>query len=262
MPKVDSHAHVFTRDLPIAPGARHRPDYDASVESYLDLLDGAGVSHALIAAPSFLGTDNSYLLSALAAHPDRLRGTVIVDPQIAPDEIAAMDAAGVVGIRLNLFKSAEPADLSSLEYKRLLGQLVELDWHVEVYVESERLPAALGPLLSSGVRIVVDHFGSPEAGVHSEGFAALLSAVEQGLTWTKLSAPYRLSVPEAAPYADALLRAGGPQRLLWGSDWPWTQHAEGKTFGGTLGWLEDWVPDPAARATILGDTPLRLFKFS
>ena len=63
-------------------------------------------------------------------------------------------------------------------------------------------------------------------------------------------------------YADMLLREGGPERLLWGSDWPWTQNAAGKTYALTLEWLRRWVPDDAQRDAILGATPAALFGFA
>src|SRR5688500_20326153 len=99
---VDSHAHVFARGLPLAPQRRHAPDYDALLADYLALLDAHAVSHAVLVQPSFLGTDNRFLLDALRACPQRLRGVVIVEPVIGEDELAAMDRQGVCGIRLNL----------------------------------------------------------------------------------------------------------------------------------------------------------------
>ena len=64
---IDSHAHVFRRGLPLAPVHRHAPDYDALLADYLALLDAHAVSHAVLVQPSFLGTDNSFLLDAVRA---------------------------------------------------------------------------------------------------------------------------------------------------------------------------------------------------
>jgi len=257
MRRVDTHAHVFTRDLPLAPGRRHSPEHDALPETYLELLNTHGISHALLTAPSFLGTDNVYLLGVLRRHPARLRGTVIVDPGIGPEELEGMAAVGVVGIRLNYFGVADMPDLAGSAYQRLLGQVRDLDWHVEIYLEGPRLALVLPLLAQSGAKVVIDHFGSPDpaAGVQCAGFRAVLAAVAAGRTWVKLSAPYRLGGGDAAVYASALLAAGGGERLLWGSDWPWTQHASGKTYRMALDWLESWVPDVAVRERILGENP-------
>ena len=67
---------------------------------------------------------------------------------------------------------------------------------------------------------------------------------------------------DARPYTDALLGAGGAQRLVWASDWPWTQHSEGLSYAPVLDWLDAWVPNPALREMILGDTPRELFGFN
>ena len=66
---IDSHAHVFVRGLPLAPQRRHAPDYDATPADFGALLDAHGVSHALLVQPSFLGTDNRFLLDAIRARP-------------------------------------------------------------------------------------------------------------------------------------------------------------------------------------------------
>src|SRR5207244_3611633 len=110
-------------------------------------------------------------------------------------------------------------------WRRILEQAAALGWHVEIYVEGPRLPALLVPALEIGIKVVVDHFGSPDPALRLEcaGFRALLDAVGKGQTWVKLSAPYRLGGADAALYARALLSAGGADRLLWASDWPWTQ---------------------------------------
>ena len=262
--RIDSHAHVFTRHLPIVPGARHAPDYDALLETYFALLDAHGITHALLTAPSFLGTDNSYLLGALARSAGRLRGTVIVDPRIERKELDAFAQQGVVGIRLNYFRAPDLPDFGSREYRQLFAHVRELDWHVEIYLEGPRLAYALPLIAASGAKVVIDHFGSPDpkSGLQCAGFLAVLAAAAAGRTWIKLSAPYRLGGADAKPYATALLRECGPERLLWGSDWPWTQNAAGKTYALTLEWLDSWVPDIRQRQTILGQTPGELFGFS
>ncbi|MGO1627031.1 MAG: amidohydrolase family protein, partial [Halomonadaceae bacterium] len=79
---VDSHAHIFRNDLPLASHRRYSPNYNATVEQYIGHLDHCGISHGVLVQPSFLGTDNHYLVSALRQYPSRLRGTVVVDRDI------------------------------------------------------------------------------------------------------------------------------------------------------------------------------------
>lgn len=266
MTRVDTHAHIFARDLPLASGHRHAPQYDATLERYLGLLDAHAVTYGLLTAPSFLGTDNSYLLAGLDASKGRLRGTVIVDPRTSRAELEEMAVRGAAGVRLNLFRKPERdvPDFASPAYRALFTACAELGWHVEIYDAGPRLARWLPQIMATGVRVVVDHFGSPDpvAQVGCPGFGAVLSGFASGKLWVKLSAPYRVGGHTlAARYAQQLLAEGGAQRLLWGSDWPWTQNEAGQSYGRCLEWLEAWIPDPAARETILGDTPLELFCF-
>ena len=68
---VDTHAHVFRQGLALAGTRRHTPDYDATLADYLALLDTHGLSHGVLVQPSFLGTDNSHMVQALRAAPER-----------------------------------------------------------------------------------------------------------------------------------------------------------------------------------------------
>lgn len=259
---IDSHAHVFVRGLPLALQRRHAPDYDATLADYLALLDAHGVSHAVLVQPSFLGTDNGFLLHALRAAPQRLRGVAVVAPDIGDAALQALADGGVGGIRLNLVGLPLP-DLAQPDWQRLLARVRALDWHVEVHRHAQDLALAAQPVLDAGCKLVVDHFGLPgEAGL--SGW--LLQAAATGRTWVKLSAAYRnwpgASGPQARATAQQLLQAFGPARLLWGSDWPHTQHRDHIDYAAAHAALADWVPDAAARQTILAETPAALFHFA
>src|SRR5262249_54326340 len=150
--RIDSHAHVFRRDLPVIPTARHAPQHDALLSELLDIHDRHGITHAVLTAPSFYGTDNSELLAALKARPDRLRGTIIVDPSITRAEMEEHARIGVVGIRLNMLRIAELPDLRSTAWRRVLENAAGLDWHLEIYIEGPRLPVLLTPALETGIK--------------------------------------------------------------------------------------------------------------
>ena len=80
--RIDGHAHVFNRALPMEPIRRYTPDRDATVIEYLAHLDEHGFTHGVLVQPSFLGYDNSHLLDALRRHPERLRGVAVVPPDV------------------------------------------------------------------------------------------------------------------------------------------------------------------------------------
>ena len=61
--------------------------------------------------------------------------------------------------------------------------------------------------------------------------------------------------------APLLLRAFGPERLLWGSDWPPAQFEYAEEYADARAQLDRSVKDPAARRTVLETTPAALFSF-
>ena len=263
MRSVDCHAHVMRRDAPLAPDRHSAPKRDCTVEDFLGVLDAHGISHGVLTAPSFYGTDNGLLLDALDRAAGRLRGTVIVDPGIDRAALAAMGERGAVGIRLNWIRRSSLPDVSAPGYRHLFANVRDLGWHVEIYLEGPSLARVLPTLRESGARVVVDHFGSPDPmrGVDCAGFREILEGVRAGDTWVKLSAPYRLGGADPRRYVDALLDASGPQQLVWASDWPFVSYENEVAYRDCVNWLVEWVPNEAARQVILAETPARLFGF-
>lgn len=262
-PPIDTHAHIFRADLPMDRAtALYLPDYDFTSEDYLKALDAHGVRQACIAAPSFLATYNDYMIACLRAHRDRLRGTAIVEPGIDPYSLRAMDADGVVGIRLSFRARGALPDLAGAEWQRLFWRLADLSWHVHLHVEGARLPELLPVLTAAPMALVIDHFGRPDPAdaVNSPGFRALLGAFDTGRTWGKLSGGYRLGC-DAGPLARRLMEVAGPERLVWGSDCPFAGHEREISYADTLADYLRWVPDPADRATI-AEATRRLYRFS
>lgn len=101
--------------------------------------------------------------------------------------------------------------------------------------------------------------------MNDPGFRYLLTAARGGRIWVKLSGAYRLG---RHPRGEEIARAAipmliaelGPARLVWGSDWPHTQHesAAGEILLPRL--LEEWLPDKTVPHDILTTTPARLFR--
>jgi predicted TIM-barrel fold metal-dependent hydrolase len=265
---IDTHAHVFERGLKLAQARRYAPGYDATLADYLATLDRHGIARGVLVQPSFLGTDNGYLVAALRQAPARLRGIAVVEPGVGFDELQRLDAAGVVGIRLNLVGGAPIPEFASAPWRTLLGHVARLRWQVEVHREAADLPRILPALLDAGVVVVVDHFGRPDPalGVDDPGFRFLLDAGARRRVWVKLSAAYRNGADgrgeRIAHEAIPLLRAAlGADRLLWGSDWPHTQFESAARYGQARAALDAWLPDADERRAVLVDTPQALFRF-
>jgi predicted TIM-barrel fold metal-dependent hydrolase len=264
LPAIDTHAHVFHRGLKLAPGRRYAPDYDAPLAVYLEQLDRNGMSHGVLVQPSFLGTDNSYLVESLTQANGRLRGIAVVDLAISAGELRALDRAGVVGIRLNLVGQPLP-DLASGEWKALLAQVKAMGWQVEIQRNASDLAVLIPQLLDRGVTLVLDHYAlpDPKLGVADPGFQSVLKLGATRNVWIKVSAPYR-NGPAGESFAKEaypLLRSAyGLDRLLWGSDWPHTQFEASQSYEKNRQFLDTLVVDQRERAQLLA-SPRPLFRF-
>lgn len=236
--RVDSHFHVFEAGKGI-PGARYVPAYAASLDHWWRLANAAGVTHGVLVQPSFLGTDNQLLLSSLKAYPGRLMGVAVVRPDINRHTLDSMHAAGVRGVRLNLagvaYDMTEWARATSL-----WDSLLELDWHVELHTDPGGLPHVL-TALPAGLRIVVDHMGKPVAARADDPTISLLRSRAPGQVCVKLSGAYRLGGLDPRQVARTLLEELGPSALLWGSDWPCTNHEACAAYDRLLAGLAQWI---------------------
>ncbi|MCK1394742.1 amidohydrolase family protein [Bradyrhizobium sp. 1] len=264
LPVIDTHAHVFHRGLKLAPGRRYAPDYDAPLALYLEQLDRNGMTNGVLVQPSFLGTDNSYLVECLKQANGRLRGIAVVDLAVSPDELRTLDRAGVVGIRLNLVGQPLP-DLGAAEWKALLGNVKALSWQIEIQRNASDLAVLAPQLLDYGVTVVLDHYTlpDPKLGIADPGFQSVLKLGATKNVWVKISAPYRNGAAgeDFAKAAYPLLRnAYGLDRLLWGSDWPHTQFEVTQTYEKNRQFLDTLIADPGERAQVSA-SPHQLFRF-
>ncbi|MFZ6849761.1 amidohydrolase family protein [Undibacterium sp. RuRC25W] len=264
---VDCHAHVFLRSLSMPDRRRAPSGYDASPDDYWKTLHANGMTHGVLVQPSFLGTDNSYMVEALRQYPDRLRGIAVVDPSISVAQLDLLQAAGVVGIRLNQVGLPTP-DFASPAWRGLLKQLRLRNWQVEVHQLAHGLQPIIDPLVDAGIDVVVDHFGrpDPQLGVDDPGFNYLLKQGASGKVWIKLSGAYRNGAngrgQQVALQAMPLLRETyGLKQLVWGSDWPHTLFERTAFYADQRQLLNQWLPEARDRQQVLVDVPARLFGF-
>ncbi|HET7596455.1 MAG TPA: amidohydrolase family protein, partial [Burkholderiales bacterium] len=236
------------------------PPADASIEQYIATLDRHGVKYAVLAAASLFDDYNDYSIRATRAH-QRLRTTVIIKPTIDPYVMRMMRDDGVVGVRFQWRNVKDLPDITTPEYRKFFRRVRDLDWHVHINQTADKLAAPIATLQAAGVKLVIDHFGHPQrGGAASEGFQAVLRAVGNGRTWVKLSAGYRLESPQVArECARALLIDAGPERLLWGSDWPFAAFEDSMRYESAIASFKEWIPDAATRRVISGETALRLY---
>lgn len=258
-PIVDAHAHVFRQDFPLVDNPARTPDYDFAEAEYVKVLDAHGVHFAILSAGSLWGDYNDYIVETTRRNK-RFRGTVLVQPAIERYVLDRMNEDGICGIRLSPIGLKSRPDLNTFEYRRLFKRVADLNWHVHIHVEGARLAEVLPVVEKWGMPIVIDHLGRHDGpdGIRSEGFAEMVRAIERGRTWVKLSAPYRVG-PAAPDQVKELLRRVGSDRLIWGSDCPFTGFESKQTYQDQLDWLDGCIPNAADRQKIFGLNALRLF---
>lgn len=265
---IDSHAHVFSRELNLAAARRYTPGYDATLVQYLKHLQAHGLSHGVLVQPSFLGTDNSYLLAALRQAPAKLRGVVVLERDVSRDTLNDMARLGVVGVRLNLMGKSLP-DFRDAAWNDFFGHIAELEWHVELHRHVEDLPGLIRQLMPLNIKIVIDHFGRPDARLDFDqpGFSELLELGLSGQVWMKVSGIYRLAGTQQQNLKFArtalllLVQSFGLRRLVWGSDWPHTQHEDSVGFGTVVEQLQALECSTQLMRSLLVEAPRELFGF-
>lgn len=218
----------------------------AETQQLLAWADANPAVQGVVGWEDFTAGDAPARIQALAQHP-RLKGLRpmlqdiaqtdwILQPQVQP-ALQAMASCGLV--------------LDALVQPRHLTLLTEL--------------AARHP----GLRIVIDHGAKPQQGMTAAQWRAPMQALALATTadrvmcklsglWTE--APAGAGVDWTRPWAQALLQVWGPQRLIWGSDWPVLELA-----GSYAAWHQDSLQllahlPPAHRACVLGGNAAQMYR--
>lgn len=221
----DCHFHVFgtTRDYPLVPTAGYVPPV-VSLADHEAFFGSKGIGRRVLIQPSCYGADNRCMMEALATLGGRGRAVVAVAPDVTDAELARLDRLGARGIRVN---AVGGATLSLAQVRDMVPRLKPLGWHVQTFLPIGRLPEWADALLAMDIPIVLDHFGSPDVaqGLEQPTMKLLAKMLATGRCWVKLSAAFRVSKAGAPyhdllPYARELMRLR-PDRLVWGSDWPY-----------------------------------------
>jgi len=268
---VDTHVHVFEPGYPLSPARGYNPP-DSTLADLKHLHVTLGIDRVVFTQPSVYGTDNSAILDAMAAlntaTPGRARAVVAVTLDITDDELAALDAAGVRGVRLNTDnKGGMPIEMS--EMSRLTARIAPFGWHIEFLFPGQDMVALMPVFTALDVPMSIGHFAyqPATAGVGAPGFQALIELVRRGNAWIKISGANRVSATDLPPYDDvkplaqALIEVA-PERIMWGTDWPHpNKYAVNPNDGDLVDAFGDWVTDEAMRRKIMIDTPAAFYRF-
>ena len=240
--QLDGHAHVFHKDLPMSESRRYTPSTDALITAYLGHLKRHGFHGGILVQPSFLGFDNSHLLEILdenRCNPSGflLFGVCMLAPTTEQKVLSDFADRGIIGLRLNCVGCDLP-ELTDAVWQTFFSMLSTLGWHLEVHVEHHRLITLLRAVPST-LPTIIDHFClSPDAEALEQLLHDVASLRSLEKTYVKISAPYRLACARRTQLEPAaflsllamLKRYLGMDHLIWGSDWPFTQHEDRQTY--------------------------------
>jgi predicted TIM-barrel fold metal-dependent hydrolase len=268
---VDTHVHVFAPGYALSPARGYTPP-DSTLADLKHLHATLGIERVVFTQPSVYGVDNSAILDAMAAlnreTPGRARSVVALDMDVKEEDLAALDAAGVRGVRLNTDnKGGMPVALEDIP--ELAARIRPFGWHLEFLFPGKDILELMPVFTALEVPMSIAHFAyqPASAGVKAPGFQALVELVRRGNTWIKISGANRVSRGDLPPYDDvkpmarALIEAA-PQRIVWGTDWPHpNKYVVNPNDGDLVDAFGDWVTDEALRRRIMVDNPAAFYRF-
>lgn len=263
----DTHIHIYDyRRFELAPTATGKPP-QALWSDYRREQDALGLTRAVVVQPTGYGFDNRCTLDALEQAQGAARAIVAVQPEISEQELAALDAAGVRGVRFMLIPNSGSVMRWDM-LATLAAKIAAFDWNINLQIDGRDFALYEDMLSALPCKLVIDHNGkflTPVAPDHA-AMRSLLRLLDRGRSWIKLSAPYETSQTGAPAYADVSLLAqtfarGYPERCLWASNWPHPGRNPQPSNRELLDLLPAWAPSAATRQRILVDNPAQLYRF-
>jgi L-fuconolactonase len=271
MIRIDAHHHVWrlargdygwlTPDLPI-----HR---DYTLDDLRPLLGDIAATVLVQAAPT--EAETAFMLDVARASGGLVRGVVgwvAFSDVAAPKRIAALANAPLLkGLRPMLQDIADTAWILRAECETAIAALIDAGLRLDALVQPRHLPVLIRLCARHpALRLVIDHGAKPAiARGDWQPWADDIALVAR-----ETQACCKLSglVTEAAPdwcaddlrrYADHIVACFGPNRVMWGSDWPVVDLA-----GGYASWREATVTLLANLSrqeydAILGGTALEFY---
>ena len=233
--RVDAHQHFWHIKrgdygwLTPEQGALYR---DYSPEDLAPLLARYDIEETVLvqAAPTLKET--LYLLQLAHSTPFVVGvvGWVNLDSPDAIDHIGALtDDSYLVGVRAMIHDNPDPEWMLSETLQPVLEFLTDQQLSFDALVRPAHLPV-LGAFLDryEELRVVIDHGAKPDiaGGIYDEWAGQLTALANRNPNlYCKLSGLINEAGPDwtvatLKPYVERIIDAFGPQRVLWGSDWP------------------------------------------
>jgi L-fuconolactonase len=230
---VDAHLHIW--DLERSEYAWLTPELGPLYATFTPEqaqaeLEAAGIASAVLVQAEDSERDTDLMLEAAGRHP-WIAGVVgwvqLDDPAIAERRI---EHARVCGVRHLVHDDPRDDFLRLPAVRRSLRLLAERGLPFDVPDAWPRHLAATAELADAvpELRIVVDHLGKPPFGSADwerwhDTLAGVAARPNTVAKVSGLQVPGRpFMVDEVRPAWEVALELFGPERLMWGSDWPLT----------------------------------------
>jgi predicted TIM-barrel fold metal-dependent hydrolase len=272
----DCHTHIHgdPEKFPWFAGRTYTPEA-ALPEEMTALHKALKIQRVVIVTPSVYGPDNSATIYGMAARGKDARGVAVIDDKTTDAELDRLGSLGFKGVRLNLSTAGiNDPKVATERFLAAAARIKSRNWHIQLNTTLPVIAAMKDALAASPVTLVFDHFGNAkeELGVGQPGFSDLVSLVKSGKAYVKISvtAGPRENYSYFTPLAQMLISTN-VDRMLWGTNWPHPNSADGSTSKVTPLWQVDdglvfnllptWAPDAAVRKKILVDNPARLYEF-
>jgi L-fuconolactonase len=236
-PRIDAHLHLW--ELGSGQYSWLTPDHGLLYNSFTaeqagETLADAGIDQAILVQADDTEADTEMMLSAAAAH-DWIVGVVGWLPLEDPAATAKLlekwgDHAALCGVRALIHNDPRPHFLALDSVRESLGLVAQAGLAFDV---PDAFPRYLDQVVDlaqalPGLQVVVDHLGKPPRGGSDEEFERWqrqLGAVAALLNTTaKLSGLHAGGADYSAQALERVwetaLSAFGPERLMFGGDWP------------------------------------------
>jgi len=236
--RVDAHQHFLDPnrvDYPWMNGSFERLRRAYGPADLRPALEAAGVERTIV-VQACNGLDETDMLLGIAAADPLTVGVVgwvdLTDPAVGA-VLAGLrsrpDGDRLVGIRHLVHDEPDPEWLLRPDVGRGLATVADAGLVFDLLVRPRELPAALAVVdRHPDLRFVVDHLAKPSiAAGELEPWASLLrpfgardnvsvkiSGIVTEAHWSTWTAA------DLAPYVGFALEVFGPERLMFGSDWP------------------------------------------
>lgn len=230
---IDAHVHIWrlgrngcTWPTPELDLIHH----DHVLSDMAELVAGTGVDRVILVQSQAHDDDTPWLLAEAAASPLAAGVVGWLDHKAggAGKKIAAFRQSGpLVGLRV-MAQDCPPEWLDDPALHAQCAAMADTDIALDLLVRPQHLPGSerLGRLFPS-LRMVVDHCAKPR--IADDGLAAWREAMAPVADLPNMTCKLSGLITEAAPgapmevlapYVEAAFDLFGPERLIWGSDWP------------------------------------------